>query len=120
MEVGLVAFLDDAPTSLALSADQQAEVMRVVAAAAVPPEEFTWAVQPSRYHIIGPLVSALVHTPSAAAFRFEFLESVHGMNRVSVFTPCSDALEVTRSAASWEQQLEHVREWLAQLREDGA
>jgi hypothetical protein len=76
--------------------------------------EFVWAIQPSRYHFIGPLVSA-----SGASFRFEFLESVHGQNRISVFALRHGAPDTVRSAASWEAQLEQVREWLNQLGKTG-
>lgn len=62
----------------------------------------------------GPLVSALVHTPSGYSFRFEFLESVLGQNRVSAFTS-SGVPNGRRAAASWEDQLGQVREWLNQL-----
>ncbi len=104
----------DAPTSLALAPEQRAEVATLVEAAGLDASEFVWAVQPNSYHLIGPLVSALVHTPTGYSFRFEFLESALGQNRVSVFTSKSRP-DGRRAAASWEDQLGHVREWLVRL-----
>lgn len=83
--------------------------------AGIPLNEVTRAVQRSRNHIIGALVSALVHTPTGATLRFEFLESGCALNRVSVSTPRTNAPQ--RSAAWWEEQLEHVLEWLKNLDE---
>jgi hypothetical protein len=47
-------------------------------------------------------------------FRFEFLESALGQNRVSVFTSTSRP-NGRRAAASWKDQLRHSREWLTRL-----
>jgi hypothetical protein len=52
--------------------------------------------------------------PGSHSFRFEFLESVLGQNRVSVFTSESRP-NGRRAAVSWEDQLGHVREWLTRL-----
>lgn len=76
--------------------------------------EFRWSAQPSRYHL-GRLVSVLVHIPTGASFRFEFIESASGQNRVSVFIPGDHSQDGRKSAASWEEQLRHVREWLMRL-----
>ncbi len=108
------------PESLALSPAQQAEVDRLVEDAGLDTTEFTWAIQPSHYHLIGPLVSALIHTPTGAAFRFDFLESALGMNRVSVFTPGEGGREERRAAGSWEDQLGQVRGWLKHLTDAGS
>lgn len=108
------------PASLALSPLQQNEVDRLVKAAGLDASEFVWAVQPSRYHLIGPLVSALIHTPSGFFFRFEFLESALGQNRVSVFTSPKSRPEETKAAGSWEDQLGQVRGWLKLLTDAGS
>jgi hypothetical protein len=76
--------------------------------------EFRWSAQPSRYHL-GRLVSVLVHIPTDASFRFEFIESALGQNRVSVFMPGDHSPDGRKAAASWEEQLRHVREWLTCL-----
>ena len=65
---------------------------------------------PIRYHLIGPLVSALVHTPTGASFRFEFLESALGQNRIAVFAYRQGGPDVASVTASWEDQLRQVRE----------
>ena len=103
------------PESLALPSFQEDEVIRLIQAAGLDSAEFTWALQPSRYHLIGPLVSALVHTPTGASFRFEFLESALGQNRIAVFAYRQDGPDVASVTASWEDQLRQVREWLNQL-----
>lgn len=71
------------PESLALSPAQQAEVVRLVEAAGLDASEFVWAVQLNTYHLIGPLVSALVHTPTGYSFWFE--ERPWAESRVSVY-----------------------------------
>jgi hypothetical protein len=109
-----MAYRQDSPASLALAPEQQAEVTALIEAAGLDSSEFVWAVQPNSYHLIGPLVSALVHTPTGYSFRFEFLESALGQNRVSVFTSLSRP-NGRRAAASWEDQLGHVREWLMRV-----
>ena len=76
--------------------------------------EFRWSVQPRRYHL-GRLVSVLVHIPTGASFRFEFIESALGQNRVSVFILGDRPQDGRKAAASWEEQLRHVREWLTRL-----
>jgi hypothetical protein len=105
------------PTSLALPASYQAEVARMIQEAGLDPRNFTWALQPNRHALIGPLISAVVHTPTGCFFRFEFAEDVHGQSRVSVFIPDKGAPEVTKAAESWEDQLGHVRGWLKHLAE---
>ncbi len=109
-----MAYRQDTPASLALTSEQQAEVAALIEAAGLDASEFTWAVQPNSYHPIGSLVSALVHTPTGYSFRFEFLESALGQNRVSVFTSKSRP-DGRRAAASWEDQPEHVRDWPTRL-----
>jgi hypothetical protein len=109
-----MAYRRESPASLALSPEQQAEVIALIQTSGLDASEFVWAVQPNSYHLIGPLVSALVHTPTGYSFRFEFLESALGQNRVSVFTSMSRPDE-RRAAASWEDQLGQVREWLTRL-----
>lgn len=111
-----MAYRREAPASLALSPEQQGEVNALIRAAGQDVNEFVWAVQPNTYHLIGPLVSALVHTPTGYSFRFEFLETALGRNRVSVFESKSRQNE-RKAAASWENQLGHVREWLMRLDE---
>lgn len=101
--------------SLALSALQQADVARIIQEAGMNSRNFTWALQPNRYALIGPLVSALVHTRTGCFFRFEFTKEAPGSNRMSVFVPGKGAREVARPAASWEDQLAQVRQWLARL-----
>lgn len=104
------------PASLALSPSQQAEVVQLIQAAGLDSAEFTWTVQPSHYHLIKLLVTTLVHTPTGASFRFDFIESALGQNRVSMFVPGDYySREGRKAAASWEQQLGHVREWLTRL-----
>ena len=73
-----MAYRRDDPASLALAPEQQAEVAALIKAAGLDASEFTWAVQPNSHHLIGPLVSAPVHTPTGYSFRFEFLESALG------------------------------------------
>jgi hypothetical protein len=51
-----------APASLSIAPEQQAEVAALIEAAGVDASEFVWAVQPNSYYLIGPLVSALIHT----------------------------------------------------------
>ena len=85
-QVDPMAYRQETPASLALSPEQQAEVSALIQTSGPDASEFVWAVQPNSYHLIGPLVSALVHTPTGYSFRFEFLESALGQNRVSVFT----------------------------------
>ena len=109
-----MAYHQDSPASLALTPEQQAEVVALIEAAGLDASEFVWAVQPNSYHLIGPLVSALVHKPTGFSFRFEFLKTVLGQNRVSVFTS-KGAPNGRRAAASWEDQLGQVREWLNKL-----
>jgi hypothetical protein len=107
---------DAAPRqSLALSPAQQGDVARVIEEAGVKSGDLTWALQPSRYAMIGPPVSALVHTPTGCFFRFEFTKDADGDNRKSVFVPGKGAREVTKAAASWADQLEQVRDWLTHL-----
>lgn len=102
------------PASLALPPSQQAAVVSLAKKVGLDPTEFRWAAQPSRYHL-GRLVSVLEHTPTGASFRFEFIESAMGQNRVSVFAPEDHSPEARKAAASWEDQLDHVREWLTRL-----
>ena len=106
---------DDTPTSLALPPSQQADITRIIQEAGLNPSAFTWAVQPSRYALIGPLVSALVHTRTGCYFRFEFTEDASGQKRVSVFIPGKGTQEVAKAAGSWEDQLGQVRTWLQHL-----
>jgi hypothetical protein len=101
--------------SLALSPRQQAEVTRIIQEGGMNPRDFTWALQPSRYALIGPLVSALVHTRTGCFFRFEFSKEAPGSNRMSVFVPGKGAREVAKPAASWADQLEQVRGWLTHV-----
>ena len=107
----------DPTTSLALPASDQAEVTRLIHDAGLPPADFTWALQPNRYALIGPLVSALVHTRTGGYFRFEFTADASRRNRVSVFCPGKGAPEVAKEAGSWENQLGQVRVWLKSLSE---
>jgi len=109
--------LPDPTTSLALPSSDQAEVTRLIQEAGLPAGDFTWALQPNRYALIGPLVSALVHTRSSGYFRFEFTADASGRNRVSVFSPGKGAPEMTKEAGSWEEQLDQVRDWLKSLSE---
>lgn len=107
---------DAAPRqSLALSPSQQGDVARVIEEAGLKSGDLTWALQPSRYAMIGPPVSALVHTRTGCFFRFEFTKDADGDNRMSVFIPSKGAREVTKAAGSWADQLEQVRDWLTHL-----
>ena len=108
---------DEKPASLALPPAHQADVARIIQEAGQNPSDFTWAVQPSRHALIGPLVSALVHTPSGCFFRFEFIKGASGQNRVSVFSRGDNGQEVKKAAGSWEDQLRDVRGWLKSLRQ---
>ncbi len=105
----------DKLTGLALPPSHQADVARIIQEAGLNPSDFTWAVQPSRYALIGPLVSALIHAPTGRFFRFEFTEDASGQNRVSVFTIGESAHEVKKAAGSWEDQLGQLRTWLKYL-----
>ncbi len=108
---------DAAPRqSLALSAAQQADVTRIIHAAGLDPRDFTWALQPSRYALIGPPVSAVLHARTGCFFRFEFTKEAGGSARMSVFIPGRGAREATTAAASWEDQLAQVRDWLTHLK----
>ena len=107
----------DPTTSLALPSSDQADVTRLIQNAGLPPGDFTWALQPNRYALIGPLVSALVHTRTGGYFRFEFTADASRRNRVSVFCPGKGAPEVAKEAGSWENQLGQVRVWLKSLSE---
>ena len=107
----------DPTTSLALPSSDQADVTRLIQDAGLPPGDFTWALQPNRYALIGPLVSALVHTRTGGYFRFEFTADASGRNRMSVFSPGKGAPEVAKGAGSWEDQLSQVRVWLKSLSE---
>src|SRR5437588_6297033 len=107
----------DPTTSLALPSSDQAEVTHLIHDAGLPSGDFTWALQPNRYALIGPLVSALVHTRTGGYFRFEFTGDASGRNRMSVFSPGKGAPEVAKEAASWEEQLDQVRVWLKSLSE---
>ena len=107
---------EERPASLALPPSHQADVARVIQETGLNPATFTWALQPSRYALIGPLISVLVHTPTRCFFRFEFSNDASGQNRVSVFSPGDGAQEVKKSAGSWEDQLKHIRLWLEHLR----
>jgi hypothetical protein len=102
------------PASLALPSSQQIKVVSLTEEVGLDPTEFRWSAQPSRYHL-GRLVSVLVHIPTGASFRFEFIESALGQNRVSVFMPGDYSQAGRTAAASWEEQLRHVREWLTRL-----
>jgi hypothetical protein len=75
-----MAYRRGIPASLALAPEQQAEVAALIETAGLDASESVWAVQPNSYHLIGPLVSALIHTPTSYSFRFEFLESVLAIN----------------------------------------
>jgi hypothetical protein len=110
-----MAYFKDASASLILPPAQEDEVIRLIEAAGLDATEFIWAVRPSRYRPIGLLVSALTHTPTGASFRFEFLESSLGMNRVSVVALHQSGSDATSAAASWEDQRRHVQEWLTRL-----
>jgi hypothetical protein len=105
---------DEEGTSLVLPPPDRADVARAIQEAGLNPGDFTWAVQPSRHALIGPLVSALIHRPTGWYFRFEFTERA-GRNRVSVFVAGEGAREVRKAAASWEEQLGQVRAWLSHL-----
>src|SRR5207302_10032798 len=107
----------DPTTSLALPSSDQADVTRLIQDAGLPTGDFTWALQPNRYALIGPLVSALVHTRTGGYFRFEFTADASRRNRVSVFCPGKGAPEVAKEAGSWENQLGQVRVWLKSLSE---
>ncbi len=108
---GPMAYRKELPASLALASEAQAEVTALIEPAGLDASEFMWVVHPSESCLLGILVSALIHTPTGYSFRFEFLESSLGQNRVSVFTSESRP-NGRRAAASWEDQLGHVREWL--------
>jgi len=103
------------PQSLALSSSQQSDVAQIIEEAGLKPDDFTWALQPSRYAMIGPPVSALVHPRTGCFFRFEFSKDAQGANRVSVFVRSKGARDMTKPAASWADQLEQVRDWLTYL-----
>jgi hypothetical protein len=103
------------PQSLALSSSQQDDVARIIEEAGLKPDDFTWALQPSRYAMIGPPVSALVHPRTGCFFRFEFTKDAQQANRASVFVRSKGARDVTKPAASWADQLEQVRDWLTYL-----
>jgi hypothetical protein len=103
------------PQSLALSSAQQGDVARIIEEARLKPDDFTWALQPSRYAMIGPPVSALVYLRTGCFFRFEFTKHGQEANRVSVFVRSKGARDVTKPAASWADQLEQVRDWLTSL-----
>jgi hypothetical protein len=103
-------------TSLALPASQQADVIGILQGEGLDPADFTWAIQPSRFALIGPLVSALVHTPTGGFFRFEFRDP-SGQNRVSIFTPGEEGRETTKTAESWDSQLDHIRMWGTYVRQ---
>jgi hypothetical protein len=77
---GPMAYRRGIPASLALAPEQQAEVAALIETAGLDASESVWAVQLNSYHLIGPLVSALIHTPTSYSFRFEFLESVLDIN----------------------------------------
>jgi len=106
---------DTMPQSLALSSSQQDDVARIIEEAGLKPDDFTWALQPSRYAMIGPPVSALVHPRTGCFFRFEFTKDAQQANRASVFVRSKGARDVTKPAASWADQLEQVRDWLTYL-----
>jgi len=101
--------------SIALSSSQQADVVRMIQDAGLQLRDFTWALQPSRYALIGPPVSALFHTRTGCFFRFEFTQDARRLQRMSVFIPRKGGREVTKSAASWDDQLAQVRQWLGRL-----
>jgi|SRR5579864_1106403 len=103
------------PASRALPPSHQADVARALQEAGLNPSTFTWALQPNRHALIGPLISALVHTPTGCFFRFEFADDARGENRVSVFVPGKGTPEVTQRAGSWEEQLGQIRTWLNSL-----
>lgn len=102
------------PQSRALSSAQQGDIARIIEEARLKPDDFTWALQPSRYAMIGPPVSALVHLRTGCFFRFEFTKDQEA-NRASVFVRSKGARDVTKPAASWADQLEQVRDWLTYL-----
>ena len=102
--------------SLALSSSQQGDVARIIEEAGLKADDFTWALQPSRYAMIGPPVSALIHPRTGCFFRFEFTKDAQGANRVSVFVRSKGVHDVTKPAGSWADQLEQVRDWLTYLR----
>ncbi|HKV71431.1 MAG TPA: hypothetical protein VJN62_09305 [Gemmatimonadales bacterium] len=106
---------NERPASRALPPSHQADVARAIQEAGLNPSTFTWALQPNRHALIGPLISALVHTPTGCFFRFEFTDDAHGQNRVSVFVPGKGSPELTQGAGSWEEQLGHIRTWLKSL-----
>ena len=103
------------PASLALPSSQQTEVVSLTEEVGLDfPTQFRWSAQPSRYHL-GRLVSVLVHTPTGYSFRFEFIESARGQNRVSIFASGDYLQDARKAAASWKDQLGHVREWLTRI-----
>jgi hypothetical protein len=106
----------DAPRqSLALAPAQQRDVARIIEDGGLNARDFTWALQPSRNAMIGPPVSALVHTPTGCFFRFDFTRGSSGHARTSVYVPGRGAREVSKPAASWADQLEQVRDWVKRL-----
>lgn len=105
---------DDETTSLVLPPSHQADVARAIHEAGLSPSDFTWAVQPSRHALIGPLVSALIHRRTGWYFRFEHTEPADH-KRVSVFVSGESAREVRKGAPSWGEQLGQVRAWLSHL-----
>lgn len=97
-----MAYRRESPSTLSLTPEQQSEVTALIPTAGLEPTEFTV----SEYCLLGTLVSALIHTPTGYVFRFEFLETALGQNRVSVFSvkvartdevgACSRMAEATR------------------------
>lgn len=75
MAPSIVAERTDALASLALTSDQQVEVMRIVDAGGTSDRGVHVGRAASRYCLFGPLISAFVHTPTGTTFRFEFLEN---------------------------------------------
>lgn len=100
---------------LALAPSQQRDVARIIEDVGFSQRDFTWALQPSRNAMIGPPVSALVHTRTGSFFRFDFGKGPPGHHRTSVFVPGRGAREVTKPASSWADQVEQVRDWLKKL-----
>ena len=80
------------PTSLALSSSEETEVVSLTEKVGLDSTEFRWSAQPSRYYL-GRLVSVLVHIPTGASFRFEFIESA--LARTAFRSSCREIIRGT-------------------------
>jgi hypothetical protein len=98
---------------------QKFEVKEVIREAGFAASDFTFdSVDSFKMHSCDvPIVS---HKKTASAFAFDFEENENGdrRTRYSIRRPGREVALETMAAGSWQEQLEHFREWLSLIRRE--